>query len=86
MTLWERSESLALLEAMHRETARSGRIALVAGEAGIGKSALIHAFADRCGARARVLLGVYDPLVTPRARPSGPVDPVRAIRDHKRNV
>ena len=36
---------------MHRDTTRAGRIALVAGEAGIGKSALIRAFADRCGAR-----------------------------------
>ena len=71
MTLWERSDALAVLEELYRETAQAGGIALVAGEAGIGKSALIRAFADRCGARARVLLGLCDPLVTPRA--SGPL-------------
>ncbi len=71
MMLWERSDALAMLEEMHRETARAGRIALVAGEAGIGKSTLVHAFADLCGARARVLFGVCDPLVTPRA--AGPL-------------
>ena len=44
-----------------------GRIALVAGEAGIGKSALVNEFARRCGPRARVLWGACDRLVTPRA-------------------
>ena len=74
MALWERSDALARLEAMHRDTTRAGRVALVAGEAGIGKSTLIRAFADRCGARARVLVGLCDPLLTLRA--SGPLQDI----------
>ncbi|GIJ73609.1 ATP-binding protein [Virgisporangium ochraceum] len=64
MELWERAEPLAQLEDLLRQ---GGRVALVAGEAGIGKSSLVSAFADRCAGRARFLLGVCDPLVTPRA-------------------
>jgi DNA-binding CsgD family transcriptional regulator len=71
MELWERSAALAVLGEALREAAGAGRLALVAGEAGIGKSTLVHAFAARCGPRARVLWGVCDPLVTPRA--SGPL-------------
>ena len=67
MELWERSEALNLLGDFLRESARGGRIALVAGEAGIGKSALVIEFARRCGPRARVLWGACDRLVTPRA-------------------
>jgi DNA-binding CsgD family transcriptional regulator/tetratricopeptide (TPR) repeat protein len=66
MELWERSEALHLLGEL-RESARGGRIALVAGEAGIGKSALVTEFARRVGSRARVLWGACDRLVTPRA-------------------
>jgi DNA-binding CsgD family transcriptional regulator len=71
MELWERSAALALLEDLLHGTADAGRLALVAGEAGIGKSMLVQAFAAQCGSRARVLWGVCDPLVTPRA--SGPL-------------
>jgi DNA-binding CsgD family transcriptional regulator/tetratricopeptide (TPR) repeat protein len=67
MELWERSEALSLLGDLLQESARGGRIALVAGEAGIGKSALVTEFARRCGSRARVLWGACDRLVTPRA-------------------
>src|SRR6185436_7869338 len=69
--LWERSTALAGLEEMLAATARAGCIALVAGEAGIGKTTLLGAFAERCGGRARVLWGLCDPLITPRA--SGPL-------------
>ncbi|GIE74530.1 LuxR family transcriptional regulator [Actinoplanes philippinensis] len=71
MELWERGDALAQLDELVRESRRSGRVALVAGEAGIGKSTLVAAFTRRCGPRARVLQGVCDPLVTPRAL--GPV-------------
>jgi DNA-binding CsgD family transcriptional regulator len=67
MELWERSGPLARLEELLRDSGQAGLVALVAGEAGIGKSALVAAFAERCGARARLLWGVCDPLVTPRA-------------------
>jgi DNA-binding CsgD family transcriptional regulator/tetratricopeptide (TPR) repeat protein len=65
--LWERAEALASLDDLLRSGARGGRIAVVAGEAGIGKSALVGEFVRRCGARARVLWGGCDRLVTPRA-------------------
>ena len=67
MELWERSEALDLLSRFLRESANGGRIALVAGEAGIGKSALVREFVRRSGANARVLWGACDRLVTPRA-------------------
>ncbi|WP_432834877.1 ATP-binding protein [Dactylosporangium sp. CA-092794] len=66
MALWERAGALAELDGLCRA---GGRIALVAGEAGIGKSSLVRAFAaDR---RGRVWQGACDPLVTPR--PLGPL-------------
>ncbi|WP_186404115.1 AAA family ATPase [[Actinomadura] parvosata] len=68
MELWERSATLELLDGLLGECARGGgRVAVVAGEAGIGKSVLVNEFARRCGARARVLWGGCDRLVTPRA-------------------
>src|SRR3982751_2361452 len=67
MELWERDETLRLLDDLLRESVTGGRIALVAGEAGIGKSALVAEFARRCGPRTRVLWGACDRLVTPRA-------------------
>jgi DNA-binding CsgD family transcriptional regulator len=48
-----------------------GRVVLVSGEAGIGKSALVRGFCDARGARARVLWGACDALQTPR--PLGPL-------------
>ena len=68
MELWERSEALSLLGDLLRESARGGRIALVAGEAGIGKSALVSEFARRCGPGLRVRLGCLRPPGDP-ARP-----------------
>jgi len=50
--LWERSDSLDLLEGLLRASAESGRAALVAAEAGMGKSTLIADFARRLGGRA----------------------------------
>ena len=39
---------------------------LVSGEAGIGKTSLVRAFAREAAGRARVLVGACDDLVTPR--------------------
>jgi len=67
MELWERADALELLDAVLRQCAREGRVALVAGEVGIGKSSLVAEFARRSRERARVLWGASDRLVTPRA-------------------
>jgi len=67
--LLERSGQLAALEAM-LETVRStsrGRLVLVTGEAGAGKTALTRRFADQHRDSARVLWGACDALFTPRA-------------------
>jgi len=67
MDLLERSSLLDELRGVLAATAGGGRVVLVAGEAGIGKSALVRRFAERQSADARFLLGVCDPLLTPRA-------------------
>ncbi len=70
MGLLERDAALTALHAAVRSAAGGrGRIVLVTGEAGIGKTALVTAFAaSRPG---RVLLGLCDDLSTPR--PLGPL-------------
>src|SRR5918993_4991277 len=67
MELWERRPALDLLVQLLRDSRTGGRVALIGGEAGIGKSALVTEFARRSGDRARVLWGACDRLVTPRA-------------------
>jgi predicted ATPase len=67
MDLLERSSLLEELSAMLAATAAGGRVVLLAGEAGIGKSALVKRFTQRQSADARFLLGACDPLLTPRA-------------------
>jgi DNA-binding CsgD family transcriptional regulator len=69
--LLERSAELDALDghlAAVREQGR-GRLVLIAGEAGIGKTALVRAFCER-GGHGRVLWGACDALFTPR--PLGP--------------
>jgi DNA-binding CsgD family transcriptional regulator len=66
MNLLERERSLADLGAWLTAAARdAGCIALVSGEAGIGKSVLVHEFSKQQG-DARVLWGACDALFTPR--------------------
>jgi predicted ATPase len=67
MDLLERARVLEELDGELAATATGGRVALVAGEAGIGKSALVRRFTERLEAGARFLLGACDPLLTPRA-------------------
>jgi DNA-binding CsgD family transcriptional regulator/tetratricopeptide (TPR) repeat protein len=67
VTLWERAEPLQVLDDLLRSTASGGWVALLPGEAGIGKSALVTEFARRAGNRARVWWGGCDRLTTPRA-------------------
>ena len=71
MQLLEREQSLADLAAWLDAAVRvSGCIALVTGEAGIGKTTLLQEFAQRQG-NAHVLWGACDALFTPR--PLGPL-------------
>ena len=67
MDLLERASLLDELGAALGATATGGCVVLVAGEAGMGKSALVRRFAERHSADARFLLGACDPLLTPRA-------------------
>jgi DNA-binding CsgD family transcriptional regulator/tetratricopeptide (TPR) repeat protein len=67
MDLLERASLLEELRGVLTATAAGGRVALLAGEAGIGKSALVRRFTERASADARFLLGACDPLLTPRA-------------------
>jgi len=72
MDLLERAEFFeqlqdTLAEVMHGH----GRVALVTGEAGIGKTSLVEQFAETQKNRMRVLCGGCDALFTPR--PLGPL-------------
>ena len=69
--LLERDELLAELgAAFSNAAAGEGRLVLVAGEAGVGKTALARAFAAEAVGGARVVWGACDALATPR--PLGP--------------
>lgn len=75
--LLERAQPLADLEAQLADVVatRQGRVVLVTGEAGIGKTALLRHFSASLD-NARVLWGECDPLFTPR--PLGPLLDVAA--------
>ena len=71
MLLLERDAALAQLDAALAEAAEGrGAVALVSGEAGIGKTSLVARFAGDRAATARVLWGACDDLAV--ARPLGP--------------
>jgi DNA-binding CsgD family transcriptional regulator/tetratricopeptide (TPR) repeat protein len=67
MELLERAEALAELAGELAGTRQHGRVVLVTGEAGIGKSALVNRFRQQRSAEAAFLVGACDPLLTPRA-------------------
>src|SRR5690242_21551313 len=60
------TELLALADAVRVAAGRQGSVALVMGEAGIGKSSLIEALRSRLPAEGRMLVGYCDDLATPR--------------------
>jgi len=67
----ERDEELASLSRLvDAASVASGSVALIRGEAGIGKSTLVVEFAEESSGRADVFLGVCDDLLTPQ--PFGP--------------
>src|SRR5437868_4797406 len=70
--LLERDEPLAALDTLFAEVRSSaGRIALISGEAGIGKTSLVESFLQRHTTEARVLWGACEALFTPS--PLGPL-------------
>jgi DNA-binding CsgD family transcriptional regulator len=76
-TLLERDPVLAEMAGLGRRAAGgagrrgSGRMVLLCGEAGVGKTAVIDRFLEQCGRQVRVLRGWCDPLSAPR--PLGPL-------------
>jgi len=67
--LLERDHPLRVLVERARRTAEGhGSLVPVAGEAGIGKTALLRAFAERSRGTSPPLWGMRDPLSTPRDR------------------
>jgi DNA-binding CsgD family transcriptional regulator len=79
--LLERDDASAQLDAdLERARLGAGRVALVGGEAGVGKSSLVRAFAAGHDSEVRFLWGACEALFTPR--PLGPVyDIVQALDD-----
>jgi ATP/maltotriose-dependent transcriptional regulator MalT len=65
--LLERSGQLAVLDQLLADVSGNshGRLVLVAGEAGVGKTALLRRFCDQHGTSERILWGACDALFTP---------------------
>ena len=72
MQLLEREPALDALGGWFAEArAGQGRVVLVGGEAGVGKTTLVNEFSVRHGQAGRILRGACDVLATPR--PHGPL-------------
>ena len=70
--LLERESPLEVIRAAAaRAAAGNGKVVVVEGEAGIGKTSLLRAFAAQQGTRGRILWGWCEALFVPR--PLGPV-------------
>src|SRR5919197_1136135 len=85
MQLVEREHLLTQLEACVEQAETAGRLMLVGGEAGVGKTSLARAFVAACPRGLRVLWGACDPLSTPR--PLGPfldMAPLAALLEEER--
>lgn len=92
VNLLERDHELAALHTLLAEAiAEQGRLALINGEAGIGKTALVERFVADASAGTRTLWGACDALFTPR--PLGPLydiaqelqSPLRALLESDAN-
>ncbi|HRF48723.1 MAG TPA: LuxR C-terminal-related transcriptional regulator [Anaerolineales bacterium] len=76
--LLERQVALETLEAaLVASRDGHGRVVLVCGEAGIGKTALVEHFVARLAHGARVLWGACEPFLSPR--PFGPIHDFAAV-------
>ena len=76
--LFERHEQLTALESSLQEVrAGSGKLILIRGEAGVGKSSLVEKFAAEHSRECRFLWGACDSFAT--ARPLGPVHEIAAL-------
>jgi DNA-binding CsgD family transcriptional regulator/tetratricopeptide (TPR) repeat protein/GTPase SAR1 family protein len=77
--LLEREEALTALDALLADVRSNtrGRLVLIAGEAGVGKTALLRVFCEGQRPPVRVLWGGCAPLRTPR--PLGPLIDVAAV-------
>ena len=87
MDLLERGDFFTQLQETLEDltTSGRGRVVLVSGEAGIGKTSLVEQFAVAQKNNCRVLWGGCDPLFTPR--PLGPLyDIAQQIRGHLINL
>ncbi len=71
MGLLEREAALRCISEQFRAAATTGRLVLVSGEAGVGKTALVDAFCADTASEAKVLIGRCDDLFAPR--PLGPL-------------
>ncbi len=72
LELLEREEALeALLGTFTDASSGTSRVAVVSGEAGVGKTELLRRFCDSQRSSVRVLWGACDPLFSPR--PLGPL-------------
>src|SRR5436853_180913 len=77
MQLLERDELLAVLhDALAAATTGEGRLVILTGEAGAGKSTLVRAFLAQHSAEVTIRVGACDPLTTPR--PLGPLRDIAA--------
>jgi DNA-binding CsgD family transcriptional regulator/tetratricopeptide (TPR) repeat protein len=79
--LLERNAELSMLAESLEAVERSsrGRLLLVGGEAGVGKTTLLRRFLEERGRSARVLWGACDPLFTP-----SPLGPLLAVAEGAR--
>lgn len=81
MELLERDDYLGELEDAYKGLSNGGgSVALVSGEAGIGKTSLVERFTDKVKDRATILWGACDALFTPR-----PLGPLYDIASQLRN-
>jgi predicted ATPase len=78
MELLERDGVLATLSDHLASASRGqGRLALVRGEAGVGKTAVLKVFLDAARSVADTVVGYCDPLSTPR--PLGPLTDMASV-------